>query len=550
MGDSLDAARKENWVRRNNLDKMPKAQSQTGADIDVIYTPADVANIDYDRDLGFPGEYPYTRGVHPAMYRVQPWQMRQFSGFGSAEETNARWKYLMEQGSMGVIWAFDLPTQLGYDSDHPKSLGEVGRSGLAINTLKDFELVYEGLPVGRMVTNMVICAPANILLAMYVALAEKKGIPVESLRGTIINDVLVEYMAQGNWIYPAKPTLRLAGDVIEYCTKHLPKFNALTVRGYSIGDSGANPAEEIAFTLAAAFAYMQNVLDRGMNVDEVAPGINFYQRWDCHFLEVAAKLRAARRLWARTLKEKYGAIKPESMMMRISGQVGGNLLRAQEPENNLVRGAYALLGAVLGGAQGAHQPSLDEAYATPTQNAVRLALRTQQICAYETGIMDTVDPLAGSYYVEALTNQIEQEIRKVLGEIEAMGGIVAAIESGYIRERCSKNAYQATQDEESGKRVVVGVNRFKMEEKQQPLDILKVGLDVAQRQIERTKQVKATRDNEAVRRALKRLEEAARKNENTLPATIEAVKAYATMGEMCDTLRGVFGVFREPKFAV
>lgn len=549
MSNSERFERKEAWVKRHNLDKLPKAHTQTGTEIEALYTPEDIAEIKYQEDIGFPGEYPFTRGIHSAMYRVQPWQMRLFSGYGSPEETNARWKYLMDQGSMGVIWAFDLPTQLGMDSDHPQAMGEVGRSGLAIDTLKDFEMVYEGLPMDRMVTNMVINAPATILLSMFVVSAEKRGIPISSLRGTIINDVLVEYMAQGNWIYPPKPTLRLAGDVIEYCAKYLPKFNALTVRGYSIGDAGANPAEEIAFTLAAAFAYMGNVLDRGMDVDEVAPRINFYLRWDTHFLEVAAKLRAARRLWARILKEKYGAKKQESLAMKISGQVGGSIFRAQEPENNLVRGAYSLLGAVLGGVQGAHQPSMDEAYATPAEKPARLALRTQQICAYETGIMDTVDPLAGSYYVEALTNQMEREIRKVLEEIEAMGGIVPAIESGYVRNRCSKNSYEMAKEEESGQCIVVGVNRFQTEESQRPLEILKVGPEVALRQIERLKQVKAERDEAALRRALKRLEQAARGNENTIPATIEAVKANATLGEISEVLRGVFDKFREPIYS-
>lgn len=550
MGNMSNPAEKNAWIKQKKLDELPQAHSQTGSEIGILYTPADVAGLNYEKDLGNPGEYPYTRGIHPSMYRTQPWVMRLFSGYGSAEETNARWKFLMEQGSMGVIWAFDLPTQLGLASDHPTALGEVGRSGLSIDTLKDFEHVYEGLPIGRMVTNMVICAPATILLAMYVALAEKNGIPVSSLRGTITNDVLVEYMAQGNWIYPPKPTLKLAGDVIEYCIKELPRFNTLTVRGYSIGDGGANPAEEIAFTLAAAFAYMQDVLDRGVSIDDIAPRINFYLRWDCHFFEVAAKLRATRRLWARLLKERYGAKKHESLAMRISGQVGGILLRAKEPENNLIRGAYALLGAVLGGVQGAHQPSMDEAYATPSEEAAKLALRTQQICAYETGVMDTVDPLAGSYYVEAMTNQIEKEIVKVLDEIERIGGIVPTIESGYIRERCTKNSVQINKEEESGKRVVVGVNRFQSEEARKPLDILKVGIEIATKQIEKLNEVRATRDQAAVKRALEKLDKAVRANQNTMPATIEAVKAYATIGEMSDVLRGIYGVFREPTFSL
>jgi len=550
MSNMNNPAEKNAWIKQKKLDELPQALSQTGSEIGILYTPADVAGLNYEKDLGNPGEFPYTRGIHPSMYRTQPWVMRLFSGYGSAEETNARWKFLMEQGSMGVIWAFDLPTQLGLDSDHPTALGEVGRSGLSIDTLKDFEHVYEGLPIGRLVTNMVICAPATILLAMYVALAEKNGIPVSSLRGTITNDVLVEYMAQGNWIYPPKPTLKLAGDVIEYCIKELPKFNTLTVRGYSIGDGGANPAEEIAFTLAAAIAYMQDVLDRGVSIDDIAPRVNFYLRWDCHFFEVAAKLRATRRIWARMLKERYGAKKHESLAMRISGQVGGILLRAQEPENNLIRGAYALLGAALGGVQGAHQPSMDEAFATPSEDAARLALRTQQICAYETGIMDTVDPLAGSYYVESMTNKIEQEILKVLSEIERMGGIVPAIESGYVRERCSRNSVQINKEEESGKRVVVGVNRFQSEETRKPLDILKVGIEIATKQVEKLNEVRATRDQAAVKRALEKLARAVKNNENTMPATIEAVKTYATVGEMSDVLRGVYGVFREPTFSL
>lgn len=535
-------------MQENNLQNIPKSRTQWGAELELLYTPADVAQVNYLEDIGFPGEYPFTRGIHPAMYRAQPWKMGLYSGFGCAEETNARWKYLIEQGATGVAWAFDVPTQLGLDSDHPLAKGEVGRTGLAIDTLKDFEVVYEGLPVDRMITNMVISGPAPILLAMYVALAEKKGIPISSLRGTINNDIFAEFMAVGNWIFPPEPSLRLAGDVIEYCVKYVPKFSPITVRGYTIGEVGANPVEEIAFVFAAAFACLENVLARGMDVDEVAPRFNFLLRWNTHFLEEAAKVRATRRLWARILKEKYGAKKRESMAVRISGNVAGSLFRAQEPENNLIRGAYALLGGVLGGAQGHTQAAMDEAYAIPTEKAARLALRTQQICAYETGVMNTVDPLAGSYYVEALTTQIEHNICKILQEIESVGGIIEAIKTGYTRNRCSKNSSQLMKEEESGERVVVGVNMFQSEEQRRPIEIMRVSPEIGIKQVEKLNEVKAHRDPAEVRRTLEQLKQAAMGNENTLPATIEAVKAYATLGEITDTLKSVFGVFHEPVY--
>lgn len=544
-----DTEAKSNWITQNNLNQIPKACTQWGSEVKVLYTPADVFGINYTEDIGMPGEYPFTRGIHPAMYRAQPWKMGLYSGYGCAEETNARWKYLLEQGANSVAWAFDVPTQLGMDSDNPLAKGEVGRTGLAIDTLKDLEVVYEGLPVDRMITNMVISGPAPTLIAMYVALAEKKGIPVSSLRGTINNDIFAEFMAVGNWIFPPEPSLRLTGDVIEYCTRYLPKFSPITVRGYTVGEVGANPAEEMAFVFSAAFACLENVLARGMDVDEVAPKFNFLLRWNTHFLEEAAKVRATRRLWARILKEKYGTKKRDSMAIRISGNVAGSLFRAQEPENNLIRGAYALLGGVLGGAQGHTQAAMDEAYSIPTEKAAKLALRTQQICAYETGVMDTVDPLAGSYYVEALTNQIEADIRKILKEIQDMGGIVEAIKTGYTRNRCSRNSTQLMKEEESGERVVVGVNRFQSEERRRPIEILRVSPEIAIKQVERLKAVKASRDNEAVDRALEQLRKAAMGNENTLPATIEAVKVYATLGEITDTLKSVFGVFQEPVYS-
>ncbi|MEE8472956.1 MAG: methylmalonyl-CoA mutase family protein [Dehalococcoidia bacterium] len=550
MNDTDDIARKkQEWARQKKLEDLSPSGGQLDGGADILYTPADVAGGDYLRDLGFPGEYPFTRGIHPAMYRATPWLMRLYSGFGSAEDTNQRWKYLIEQGTMGVVCAFDLPTQLGLDSDHDQARHEVGRVGVAVDTLRDFEVLYDGLPLEKMSTNMNIAAPAPILLAMYLALAGRAGVLSSSLRGILSNDLLSEFVSRGAWIFPVKPALRLTTDIIEYCIKHLPHFNPIVVRGFLIREGGGSMAYEMGYTFANAMTYIESALERGLDIDEVAPRISFFLATGTEFLEEAAKFRAGRRLWAKLMKEKYGAKKPASMMMRFMTMVCGSYYRREEPENNLVRGAYGILGAALGGLQGAIHPALDEAYALPTERTARLAIRTQQICAYETGVMDTVDPLGGSYYVEALTDRFQEEIQNVLGEVELMGGMTRAIEQGYIQKKLAEQAYQRSREEDSGQRVVVAMNKFPSEEGKREIEIHRPDDRVAREQMARLERVRAERDGDAVRRSLKLVEAAARGEDNILPSLIEAVGAYATIGEITETLTGVFGQFREPSAA-
>lgn len=540
------AGRREEWLKRHKLTNLPRVSSEPGQEIDVLYTPADAPQTDYLGNVGFPGEYPFTRGIYPGMYRSMPWLMRLYSGFGSAEDTNKRWKYLISKGANGVVCAFDLPTQLGLDSDHPMARAEVGKVGVAISSLRDFEILYDGLPLDKISTNMNIRASATTLLSMYVATAEKHGILSSELRGIVGTDVMCEFISRGAWIYPVRPTLRLATDIMEYCIKHLPHFHPIIVNGYVLREGGIDMAYEVGYALSIALIFVESALERGLDIDDVAPRISFFFGTGTEFLEEAAKFRATRRLWARLMKEKYGAKNPESMMMRFMSMVCGSYFRREEPENNLVRGAYGLLGAVLGGVQGAIHPAMDEAYAIPTEKTARLALRTQQICGYETGVMKTVDPLGGSYYIEALTDHWEKRIQQVLDEIERWGGTVNAIESGIMQRKVAELAFRRAKEEESGERVIVGVNKFPSEEQKREIEIHRVNPAVLQQQIERLKQVRAERDEGQVKKALKQLEEAAQDGVNTIPCTLNAVKAYATLGEIANILRSVFGEFKEP----
>ncbi|MBI4289191.1 MAG: methylmalonyl-CoA mutase [Chloroflexi bacterium] len=540
------AEKKREWAKRRKVDSLPASRTDWGTPVDVVYTSADIGDNGYMEALGLPGEYPYTRGIYPGMYRANPWQIRMYTGLGSAEDTNRRCRYLVAQGNMGVHLAFDLPTQVGFDSDSPQAKGEVGQVGVAVDTLKEFEIIFKGLPLDKIASTLNANGMGPVMLAMYVALAEKQGVPVSQLRGVVVNDVLSEYVGRGTWIFPPKPTLRLAGDAIEYCIKYMPSFNPITVRGAPLRESGADSAQELGYAFANAFAYMQNVMDRGIDVDKVAPMINFFFAPSIQFFEEAARFRAARRLWARTMKEKYGARDPASMLFRFSGGVDGVFYRTQEPKNNLIRGAYGLLGMILGGVQGAIHPAFDEPFSTPTKESALLALRTQQILAYETGVMKTVDPLGGSYYIEALTNRMEQDILRILKEVEAIGGIVPAIERGYIQKMCAQNAFRISQEEASGERIVVGVNRFQGKPQRRRFRIHRLNPKSVERQLARLKKTRAERDGAAVNKALEQLREVANSNENVIPALVQAVKAYATVGEIASTLRKVYGEFRQP----
>lgn len=536
---------KERWFKEKSVAKLPEVKSELGKDVEVIYTPADV-KVDYMRDLGFPGEYPFTRGVYPGMYRIAPWQMRLYAGFGSAEDTNSRWKFLIASGNNGVGCAFDLPTQMGFDSDNSKAEDEVGRVGVAISSLKDMEILYEGLPLDKIVSSFNINAPCAVIVAMYAVLAEKQGVPLSVLQGTLANDLFCEYVSRGCWIFPPEPSLRLQTDIIEYVSKYMPKFYPYNIRGILLREAGASMAQEIGFTFASAIAYIESALNRGIDIDEFAPRISFFLCSDIHFFEEAAKYRAARRLWARIMKERFKAKKPASMFLRFTGIVGGSSYRVQEPEINLVRGAYGLLGPVLGGVQGMLHPAMDEPFAIPTEKTARLALRTQQVCAYETGVAKTVDPLGGSYYVEALTNDIEAEILKIMKEIEDRGGAQKAIETGYMQKEIAREAFRLAREEESGERVVVGMNKFQSSDKQRMMELHQADPTSVTRQIERLNQVRRERDNSKVNESLSKLHSAAQVSDNLMPYILDAVKTYATLGEITDTLKSVFGVFKEP----
>jgi methylmalonyl-CoA mutase N-terminal domain/subunit len=497
------------------------------------------------RDVGFPGEYPYTRGIQPTMYRGRLWSIRQYAGYGTPEETNQRFKFLLKEGQPGLSTAFDLPTQLGYDSDDPRALGEVGKVGVAIDTLQDMETVFDGIPLERVSTSMTINAPAAILVAMYQAVGEKQGVAPQELQGTVQNDVLKEYVARGTYIFPPRPSMRLAADLIAYCSRQMPHINSISVGGYHIRDAGATAVQEMAFTLANAIAYVEAALQRGVEVDDFAPRISWIFNTQNSFFEEVAKYRALRRMWARIMRERFGAKDPRSWMFRTHVQTGGATLTAQQAENNIVRAALQALATVLGGVQSLALSCYDEALALPTELAQRIAVRTQQIIAYESGVTDTVDPLAGSYYVESLTNELETKANEYLDKIEDMGGAVAAIESGYMQREIQEAAWHYQQEVDRGERVIVGVNKFQLDG-EEPKPIFRVNPEVERAQVQRLRAVKAERDDAAVAASLDRLGDAARGDENLLPPIVEAVKAYATMGEMCGVLRQVFGDYQAP----
>ncbi len=514
--------------------------TDSGIEVKPLYRREDVR-----ADPPDPGQYPFTRGIYPTMYRSKVWTMRQYAGYGTARETNARFRYLLEQGQTGLSVAFDLPTQLGLDSDDPRSLGEVGRTGVAIDSLQDMEILFEGIPLDRVSTSMTINAPAAVLLLLYELVAEKQNVPVAVLQGTIQNDILKEYVARGTYIFPPQPSMRLVVDIFRYCKAHIPRWNTISISGYHIREAGATAVQEVAFTLANGIAYAEAALQAGLAVDEFAPRLSFFFNAHNNLFEEIAKFRAARRLWARIMKERFGARDPRSMMLRFHTQTAGCTLTAQQPLNNIVRVTIQTLAAVLGGTQSLHTNSFDEAWALPSQQAATVALRTQQIVAYESGIADTPDPLGGSYWIESLTNEIEARAEALIAEVDRLGGAVSAIEQGFIQKAISESAYAYQKAIESGEKTVVGVNRFQMEEKPS-IELLRVDEAVQQEQIERLRKLRTERNNAAVGRALAELEETARGRENLLYPLKEALRHYATLGEVCGVLRKVFGEYRAP----
>jgi len=528
-------------------EKYPERKKQfvTGSNVPVnrVYTPLDQKAFDYTAKLGLPGEFPYTRGVQPTMYRGRLWTMRQYAGFGTAEESNARYKYLLEQGQTGLSVAFDLPTQIGYDSDHPLSEGEVGKVGVAIDSLADMEVLFDGIPLDKVSTSMTINAPAAVLLAMYIAVAEKQGVAPEALNGTIQNDILKEYIARGTYIFPPAPSMRLITDIFEYCSKHVPNWNTISISGYHIREAGATAVQEVAFTLADGIAYVEAAIRAGLDVDEFAPRLSFFFNAHNDLFEEVAKFRAARRVWAHIMRDRFGAKNPKSWMLRFHTQTGGSTLTAQQPDNNIIRVTLQALAAVLGGTQSLHTNSRDEALALPTEEAVRIALRTQQIIAYESGVAETVDPLAGSYYVESLTDRIEKEVFQYIKRIDDLGGAVKAIEQGYIQQEIQDSAYAWQMDVEKGERIIVGLNKFQIKE-DPPKGLLRVDPAVGERQKQKLVALRAGRDQKAVDSALASLRCAARGTDNLMPPILEAVRAYATLGEICGVLREEFGEYR------
>jgi methylmalonyl-CoA mutase N-terminal domain/subunit len=516
----------------------------SGRPIDALYRPDSVADLEYDRDLGDPGRYPFTRGIHETMYRGKAWTMRQFAGFGSAAQTNARFKYLLEHGSHGLSVAFDLPTLMGRDPDHPLSLGEVGKCGVAITSLADMETLLDGIPLDEVSTSMTINSPAAMLLAFYILVAEKQGVPQAKLSGTLQADILKEFIAQKEYIYPPRPSMRIIVDMIRYCTERMPRWNTISISGYHIREAGATAAQELAFTLRDGIEYVQWCVEAGMDVDSFAPRLSFFFNSHSDFFEEIAKYRAARRLWARTMKERFGARNPRSWMCRFHAQTAGVSLTAQQPYNNVVRTALQALAAVLGGTQSLHTNSLDEALALPTEQAVTIALRTQQIIAHESGVVNTADPLAGSYFVEKLTSDLEADALEYFRRIDAMGGMVPAIERGFPQREIQEAAFQFQRAVERKEKIIVGVNEYAMQE--QPVPTLYIDESVGEEQIARVNALKATRDEFRVARSLEDLKRVARGTENIMYPILEAGRAYATLGEMCDALRGVWGEYEEP----
>ncbi|WP_025323860.1 acyl-CoA mutase large subunit family protein [Deferrisoma camini] len=525
-------------------ERRERFETTSGIEVKRVFTPLDVDLDAYLENVGLPGEYPFTRGVQPTMYRGRFWTMRQYAGFGTAEQTNERYHYLLKQGQTGLSVAFDLPTQIGYDSDHELAEGEVGKVGVAIDSLKDMEILFDGIPLDQVSTSMTINAPAGILLAMYIAVAEKQGVASDKLRGTIQNDILKEYVARGTYIFPPEPSLKIITDIISFCKERVPAWNTMSISGYHIREAGSTAVQEVAFTLANAIAYVQAAVDKGLDVDEFAGRLSFFFNAHNNLLEEVAKFRAARRLWARIMKERFGAKNPRSMMLRFHTQTAGCTLTAQQPDNNVVRVTLQALAAVLGGTQSLHTNSRDEALCLPTEDSVRIALRTQQIIAHESGVADSADPLAGSYLVEAMTDQIERRAQEYIDKIDDLGGVIKAIEAGYIQKEIGDAAYAYQKAVETGEQIVVGVNKFQIDE-DLPKNILRVDPEVEAYQREKTARVRAERDAAAADRALGALRRAATEGTNVMPPILDAVKAYATLGEICDVLRGVYGEYTE-----
>ena len=515
----------------------------SGVENEPLATP-DNSEVDYERDLGFPGAFPFTRGVYPSMYRGRLWTMRQFAGFGTAAETNERFRYLLEHGQTGLSTAFDMPTLMGYDSDHPRSLGEVGREGVAVDSLDDMHTLFAGIPLGEVSTSMTINSPAAVLLAFYICVGEEQGVARSELRGTIQTDILKEYIAQKEYIFPPEPSMRLVTDMVEFCARELPRWHPLSISGYHIREAGSTAAQELAFTLADGFTYVDWALGRGLDVDEFAPRLSFFFNAHLDFFEEIAKYRAARRIWARELRERYGAKNPRSWLLRFHTQTAGVSLTAQQPEVNLIRTAIEALAAVLGGTQSLHTNSFDEALALPTEHAVRLALRTQQVLAHETGVANTIDPLGGSYYVEQLTNELERQAYEYFERIDQLGGVVEAIKQNFFQREIAEASFRYQQEVEQEQRIIVGVNRY-VQEEERPLEILKIDAALEGEQIARVKALKGRRDSALVEAALGELKRAADSDTNLMPVLIDAARAYVTMGEMCDVLRESWGVWRE-----
>jgi methylmalonyl-CoA mutase N-terminal domain/subunit len=537
----------DEW-RRELYEAVPERTGElfttiSGLENEPLATP-DGVEVDYERDLGYPGVYPFTRGVYPSMYRGRLWTMRQFAGFGTAEETNERFRYLLEHGQTGLSTAFDMPTLMGYDSDHARSLGEVGREGVAIDSLGDVETLFSGIPLGEVSTSMTINAPAAMLLAFYLCVGEEQGVPRSELRGTIQTDILKEYIAQKEWIFPPEPSMRLVVDMVEFCAREMPKWHPISISGYHIREAGSNAVQELAFTLADGFAYVEACIDRGLDVDDFAPRLSFFFNAHLDFFEEIAKYRAARRIWARELRETYGAKNPRSWLMRFHTQTAGVSLTAQQPEVNIVRTALEALAAVLGGTQSLHTNSFDEALALPTQDAVRIALRTQQVIAHETGVVNSIDPLGGSYHVEELTNRLEAGAYEYFARIREFGGVVPAIKENFFQREIAEASFRYQSEVEAKQRIIVGVNRYEAAD-ETPLEILRIDPALEQKQIERVQGLRARRDSAAVETALAKLREGAAGDANLMPLIVDASRAYVTMGEMCDALREVWGIWRE-----
>jgi methylmalonyl-CoA mutase, N-terminal domain len=537
----------EEW-RRGLYDAAAERQGElfstiSGLEIDPLYTGGSV-DIDEERDLGYPGVYPFTRGVYPSMYRGKLWTMRQFAGFGTAEETNERFRYLLDHGQTGLSTAFDMPSLMGYDSDHPRSLGEVGREGVAIDSLEDMETLFAGIPLGEVSTSMTINCTAPIALAFYVGVAERQGVPRSDLRGTIQTDILKEYIAQKEWIFPPEPSMRLVTDMVEFCTEEMPKWHPISISGYHIREAGSNAVQELAFTLMDGFTYVEAAMERGLDVDDFAPRLSFFFNAHIDFFEEIAKYRAARRIWARELRDRYGAKSPRSWLMRFHTQTAGVSLTAQQPEVNIVRTALEALSAVLGGTQSLHTNSFDEALALPTEHAVRLALRTQQVIAHETGVVNTIDPLGGAYFVEDLTNRLEAQAYEYFEQIRALGGVVPAIKENFFQKEIADASFRYQSELEQGQRVIVGVNRYRQEGDEE-LEILRIDPALEEKQIARVRSLRERRDQAAAEAALASLKEGAAGDANLMPLILDCAKADVTMGEMCDALREIWGVWRE-----